>query len=336
MRMIHRLRVGLLPALILMGGGAHPDATGFRADSWVAPEPTPAPDRRIALTFDDLPMTGATCDLARVREVTRKLTRLLAVRSIPSAGLATPGRDCLHAGILIETLGRWQAAGAIIGNHTAAHPDINSTPLDDYFESLRRGQALIDGAVRTSGRWFRPPYLHTGDNPRKKKALASYLQTNGYRMLPVTVDNQEWVYAAVYDGARRSGDDALARRVVVAYVEHLEASMAFYERLSAAVFGREIPQVLLLHANLLNADELSRVLDMLTGRGYRFVGVPEALSDPAYSRPDPYVGPRGLSWLQRWALAEGVDVPDEPREATWVAEVFQAMQRGDLASSPRP
>ena len=102
--------------------------------------------------------------------------------------------------------------------------------------------------------------------------------------------------------------------------------MAFYEALSPAVFGREIPQTLLLHANLLNAEHLGRVVAMLEGRGYRFIGLTEALSDPAYLREDTYVGPRGLSWLQRWAMEDGIPVPDEPREAEWVAEAFRRLQ----------
>lgn len=95
------------------------------------------------------------------------------------------------------------------------------------------------------------------------------------------------------------------------------------------MFGREIPHTLLLHANLLNAEQLERVLAMLEDRGYRFVGLPEAVSDPAYAREDSYVGPRGLSWLQRWALEDGVPVPDEPREAAWVGEAFRRMQQRD-------
>jgi ketosteroid isomerase-like protein len=94
------------------------------------------------------------------------------------------------------------------------------------------------------------------------------------------------------------------------------------------VFDREIPQVLLLHANSLNADYLDILLDLLEDRGYRFVGLSEAVSDPAYDRPDTYVGPRGLSWIQRWALAADVHVPDEPREAEWVAEALHAIQTG--------
>lgn len=297
------------------------------------PSGAPAEGRRVALTFDDLPMTGGeTCDVELVRDVTTKLTGLLEARDIPSAGLASPGRECFDAALLREALGRWAEIGAEIGNHTATHPDLNRTAIPEYLANLDHGQRLIDEAVDTERRWFRPPYLHSGDEPRKKEALARHLAANGYRVAPVTIDNQEWVYAAVYTHAISHDDAALAEQVVDAYVDHLTESMRFYEELSIAVFGREIPQVLLLHANPLNADHLGAVVAMLENRGYRFISLSEAVADPAYERPDTYVGPRGLSWIQRWAFAEGVPVPDEPREAQWVAEAFGRIQAGPASA----
>lgn len=297
----------------------------------VVGQPSPTPDRRVALTFDDLPMTGGPpCDSRLAREVTEKLTGFLEQRSIPAAGLASPGRQCFDAALLQETLGRWREIGAVVGNHTASHPDLNSTPVDDYLANIDRAQRLIDAAVGPEPRWFRPPYLHMGDDARSKAALERHLSANDYRLAPVTVDNQEWVYAAVYQHAKARDDAALLDRLVDAYLGHLAASMEFYERLSMDVFGREIPQVLLLHANPLNADHIGAVTTMLEDRGYRFVGLAEAVSDSAYERPDTYVGPRGLSWVQRWALEAGVPVPDEPREDAWVAEALQRIRAGGL------
>ncbi|MDP3909396.1 MAG: polysaccharide deacetylase family protein [Gemmatimonadales bacterium] len=293
----------------------------------LAAQRTAPPPRQVALTFDDLPVTSGRCDAAHVEYVTAQLTGILRQRALPAAGLVTPAGECTTPAMLQASLERWQAAGAVLGNHSATHPDFNTTAVDAYLANVDRAQRLIDAAVRTESRWFRAPLLHTGNEPGKKAALRAHLAANGYRVAPVTVDNQEWVYAAVYADARRRGDAALARRVADAYIEHLAEAMAFYERLSIAVFRREIPQVLLLHANLLNAEHLDRVVDMLDARGYEFVGMPEALSDPAFGREDSYVGPRGLSWLQRWALEDGVPVPPEPREAAWVAEAFRAVQR---------
>ena len=40
-------------------------------------------------------------------------------------------------------------------------------------------------------------------------------------------------------------------------------------------------------------------------RGYQFISLAEALRDKAYSLPDAYTGPVGISWLQRWAITKG-------------------------------
>lgn len=286
-------------------------------------------DRRIALTFDDLPMTGGSlCDVEGVHAVTRQLTNTLAGRSLPATGFVTARRPCLGPELLRETLARWTAAGASLGNHSATHPDVDTTPMDAYLADIEEGQRLLEAAAPGAEAWFRHPLLHTGADPARKERLTAHLRERGYRVAPVTVDNQEWVYAAVYADARARGDGALADRVAEAYVEHLEAATRFYERLSVDVFEREIPQVLLLHANLLNAERMEAVIEMLERRGYAFVALEDALENPAYARPDTYVGPRGLSWLQRWALEDGIDVPDEPREADWVARAFARVRGG--------
>lgn len=282
--------------------------------------------REMVLSFDDVPVV-ATCAPDAIRQITARLTDVLERRGIPSAALVTP-IECVNPTLLRETLRRWREVGATIGNHSHTHPDLNGTPTEAYFDGIQRAQERIDEAVPTGGRWFRPPYLHTGNDRAKKEALAAYLADEGYRMAPVTVDNQEWVYAGVYDAAVEAGDAALAERALDGYLRHLEESVVFYEDLSRAVFGREIPQVLLLHANQLNADHLDAVIDLLEARGYGFISLETATQDPAYASEDPYVGPRGLSWLQRWALAKGVDVPAEPREEAWASVALARAREG--------
>lgn len=101
------------------------------------------------------------------------------------------------------------------------------------------------------------------------------------------------------------------------------------------MFGRDIPRVLLIHANRLNADTLADRLAALRARGYRFVPPGEALADAAYATPDLYVGPHGPSWLHRWSVAQGTPMRlrDEPDPPAWVLEDWQALQkRGGGAS----
>ncbi len=63
--------------------------------------------------------------------------------------------------------------------------------------------------------------------------------------------------------------------------------------------GHVVPQVLLLHANALNAHHLGTVLDRMRQAGVEFIPLEQALADPVYQRPDGYVGDRGISWLYR-------------------------------------
>ncbi|MEO6171777.1 MAG: hypothetical protein ABIP02_01530 [Arenimonas sp.] len=39
----------------------------------------------------------------------------------------------------------------------------------------------------------------------------------------------------------------------------------------------------------------------IRARDYQFVGLDEATADPAFLRPDRYIGELGTSWIHRWA-----------------------------------
>jgi hypothetical protein len=101
-------------------------------------------------------------------------------------------------------------------------------------EDVAKGAALLDSPSGPGRRlvWFRHPFLHAGDTPAKKQGLASYLEENGWRVAPVTVYNQEWVYAYVYHAALERGDSALSRRVGEAYLDHIDGAFAYFEERS--------------------------------------------------------------------------------------------------------
>ena len=108
------------------------------------------------------------------------------------------------------------------------------------------------------------------------------------------------------------GDQETARRVADEYVPYMEQMFEFYERLSRELFGREIAQTLLVHANALNADHFGRIIEMMKRRGYSFITLDQALQDKAYEHRDTYTGEVGISWLQRWAITRGEKFRKEP------------------------
>jgi hypothetical protein len=102
----------------------------------------------------------------------------------------------------------------------------------------------------------------------------------------------------------------------------MESVVAAFEAGAVALAGREFPQVLLLHANELNADMMPDLLAMFRRRGYKFVTLDEALADDVYRSPENYVGRGGFSWIHRWTLTKGLRTTPEPEPPDWVKAAY--------------
>jgi peptidoglycan/xylan/chitin deacetylase (PgdA/CDA1 family) len=207
----------------------------------------------------------------------------------------------------IAVLQQWIDAGQALGNHSYSHVDFHETTLKGYAADVQYGDSLIRALLLAAHRpppaWFRHPYLHTGRDSATRARFERGLAEHGYRVAPVTVNSNEYLYAARYDRLAARHDSSGMRTVATAYVDYMTQAIARCERQSNALFGREIAQILLLHANVLNADHFGELARMLQARGYRFVPIERAMEDPAYRTPDRYYGPDGLSWLGRWGKA---------------------------------
>jgi len=68
----------------------------------------------------------------------------------------------------------------------------------------------------------------------------------------------------------------------------------FHEEQARGFFGREIPHILLIHANALNAAELDALLTWFEKNGYMFITLWEALQDECYKLPEATT-PHGFS-----------------------------------------
>lgn len=276
-----------------------------------------AAQRRVAFTFDDIPGVqhgGDRCDLVPLN---KKLVSAIVRNRLPALGLVVESRGCREQ--LAPIFEIWLDAGLELGNHTASHRDFNVTPLEEFQQDTIAGEATLKQLGRKI-RYFRYPFLRSGTELTKKRAFEDFLAKRGYRNAPVTIDNDEYIYADTY--ARASGETR--RKIAADYIRYMDSVFAFYEKLSRDTLGYEPPQILLLHDNTLNADHLDALVAMVRRRGYKAVSIDEALRDPAYARRDAYVGRRGLSWLHRWALDAGKPAPMQPDVPAWVMELYRA------------
>lgn len=279
-------------------------------------------NRMIAFTFDDLPMTGAAMELKEASDVTRKLIAKLKTDEVPAIGFVNESKLIVPGEIDRRTslLEMWLQAGFELGNHTYSHVSIDNATLDEYLEEVIRGETIskaISNKYKKPYRFFRHTQLRTGPTEEFRRNLDLLLKMRGYTIAPVTIDSNEYIYAVRYVEAIQKRDPALKQKIIDSYLTYMESVTAHFERISSGFLGYEPRQILLLHANRLNADCLEQLIAMYKSRGYGFVSLTEALADPAYRLPE-VTSSRGLSWIHRWMLAAGKEISPEPDVPDWV------------------
>ena len=282
----------------------------------------------VAVTFDDLPVTAGERGAPKgVHAVNEAIVSKLKARGIPAVafvnevGLETDGRVDPARVAALEV---WLDAGLALGNHTYSHPSAHRVPLADYLDNVLKGERVTRPLLDARGatlRWFRHPFLQTGRDLETKHAIEAFLTEHGYRVAPVTIDNGEWIFASAYTKAAKRKSRRDQKRIASEYVAYMERKTDYWERSARRLFDRDIPQVLLVHANQLNADHFDRIAAMLVRRGYRFVTLETAVDDPAYASPDTFIGAGGISWIHRWTLSgpgRAAVLPEEPEVPAWV------------------
>lgn len=287
--------------------------------------PQQAP-REIAITIDDLPFVGGG-ELADQQRLTKKLLAALRASQMPAIGFVNEHKLFVRGEIDARTalLSQWLDAGFQLGNHTYSHIGINQVPFEDYAEDLIRGETVTRMLLGERGqklRYFRHTQLRTGPTEEYRQQLNTLLAKRGYVTAPVTIDNNDYIFARAYAFASEKRDKAMKEKLGTEYLAYMESVIAHFETLSQDFLGRPMKHTLLLHANELNADHLPALANMLRKRGYRFISLDDALTDPAYQLPE-VQSPRGISWLHRWMLAKGLPMREEPLEAEWVRKAAQ-------------
>ena len=288
-------------------------------------QPSGNVSRQIALTFDDLPGVPAKSSVDDLSDMNRRLLGVLRISGAPAIGSVNEkGVDVDREREARTALLRaWLDAGMTLGNHGYAHHGLNDTPLADYEVDLLRGGQITRTLLESRGRplvWYRHPFNQTGPTAEIRAAFEQFARAHGYRIAPFTIEATDYAFASCYERALADKNSKRADAVMAAYLEHLDAKVAWGEAFSGETFGHEIPQILLSHVNRLNADAMPEMLRRLRARGCRFITLGQAVADAAYQTPDDYVGKNGPSWLHRWRVSLRLPprLVGEPDPPDWV------------------
>jgi peptidoglycan-N-acetylglucosamine deacetylase len=303
---------------------------------WIFAAPTPSraeqlPDRQVAITIDDLPAGAAnSMSAVTINEMTSKLLSTLRDQKVPVVGFVNEKKLYKFGEVddRIKALRMWLDYGFELGNHTYTHLSLNQASLQAWEDDVVQGESvtrLLLAEHKMTLRYFRHPFLDTGRDLQTRRQAEAFLIARGYRIAPVTLDAWDWMYAGVYEDAKQRGDTTLQQELVSSYLSYSDTVFAYSEQLAKQTIGYEPKQILLLHANQLEADHIGELIDLMRRRGYRFITLADALSDQAYSLPDTFVGEEGSGWIDHWAITLGHPPRAAPVFPQWVIDRSKAL-----------
>lgn len=284
------------------------------------------PERQVAITIDDLPAASAnSMNAAMITDMTRKLLATLREQKVPVVGFVNEKKLFKFGEVdeRIKALRMWLDYGFELGNHTYTHMSLNQVGLKAWADDVVQGEnvtRLLLDEYHMRLRYFRHPFLDTGRDLQTRREAEAFLTSRGYSIAPVTLDAWDWMYAGVYEDAKKRGDADLQQQLVSSYLSYSDQMFAYTEKLAKQTIGYEPKQVLLIHANQLEADHIGELLELMRKRGYRFITLGDALSDQAYGLPDTFVGEEGSGWIDHWAITLGKPPQGSPVFPQWVID----------------
>ncbi len=275
--------------------------------------------KQIAIGFVSIPPIDRTKNAPKDADATaRLLIHKLKEYKVPATGflqggMVSDGENLLPARASIASM--WIDAGFEVGLGGFRHISLYHTPVAEYIANLEKNERVAKRLIGDMGlppRYFSYPYLNTGRSAADRAKVESWLSSKGYTSVKYTFDNQEWMYSWAYDMARTDNDINTMKEIREAYLSYMEKMLSHYEAYSKDLFGREIPQTMVLTPSRLITDTADEFFGGLKSRGYSFISVDQAQSDKVYQTSETYYGDAGVSWFDRWSMAAERRLRSEP------------------------
>ncbi|HEY4785401.1 MAG TPA: polysaccharide deacetylase family protein [Bacteroidales bacterium] len=289
--------------------------------------------KQVCFSFDDLPVVSyGITDSTFQKALFDKLVLSLKTNKIPAIGFVNEMKLYDNGNPVpyqVRLLKSWVDNGLELGNHTYAHSDYNKMSFTNYAQDILKGETITKAILkdkRKSIKYFRHPFLHVGNTKAKADSLSGFLLEHGYVVAPVTIDNEDYLFALAYKRAKQKNDADLMLRIGHDYIIYMENKLKYFENEAGKLFGRNINQILLIHASSLNSDYLDSLIYMLKRNNYVFVSMDKALEDDVYQTKITVYGNWGISWIDRWALTQGKKgsfFKDEPETPDYIKKLSE-------------
>jgi len=283
----------------------------------------------VALTIDDLPVHGPIPTGETPQSVANGVIAALREARVPGYGFVN-ARWTEQQPETRDALTAWRGAGLSLGNHTWAHRHLSEMSIAEFEQELVRNEPGLE-QMGGEWKWFRYPFLDEGKDAAQRAAARSVLAKHGYKIAAVTMDFADWAWTAPYARCREAGNERAIAKLEEMYFQAAREGIVYSRALSARLYGRDIPYVVLLHDSAFEARMLPRLIQLYRTAGARFVSLPDAERDPAYAdQVDPGL-PAAPKGLEGKALARGIALPTRTDFAPTLAAICPG---GPSASTP--
>ena len=249
--------------------------------------------QQIAFTWDDLPAHNALPPgVTRLQVINDIIAAIRAANMPPPYGFVNAKALDDEPGN-IKVLDAWRAAGFPLGNHTYSHANLNSMPLEGWETDLLRDEAVLKREMGPADwHWLRYPNLAEGNTPDKRLTARTFLAEHGYKVAGVTESFADYAFNGPYARCAAADDQAGIRLLEDAYLKAAADNIDYAHQMSNALYGRDIPYILLMHVGALDARLLPRLIAVYRSHGVQFVSLEEATKDPFYRNDlDPRLNP---------------------------------------------
>jgi lysophospholipase L1-like esterase len=284
-----------------LGDHLHPSPAGYAAMGEAVPlslfgtnTAAAMADLRMAITFDDLPAHSTLPPGESRAGIAQRILSALTDAHVPGVYGFVNGQRLEQQRADATVLELWRNAGYPLGNHGWSHMNLDHNTAEAFAGDVERNEPLLKTWMKDEDwHWFRFPFLREGDTPAKRTAVRTFLARHGYKIAGVTMSFGDYQWNEPYARCKAKGDAAAIASLETSYLAAADESIRYDRALAHALYGRDIPYVLLMHVGAFDAEMLPRLLKLYQSRGFRFVTLPEAESDEFYRQATDALLPPG-------------------------------------------
>lgn len=232
-------------------------------------------EKLVAITIDDLPFVGASSGergLQRTADRFNRLVDALVENQVPATGFIIGGSIGKGQMDLLE---KFKQLGFGLGNHTYTHESLSHVGSTRYIEDLNKADVKLSN-IMTTPKYFRYPYLDEGKGENRTKVY-DYLSSHQYTIAPITIDSKDYSFNERLLRINWRNRDAHLASIKRDYLAYLDRQITKSEKMH----GDNYPEILLIHANLINSYAMGDVIQLFKKHGYRFITLDEAISRKA-------------------------------------------------------